>query len=56
MAAALVAREELVDEAALIEALRERYERVTGRPLAAACPPGCTCRGQTTSTIPEEDR
>jgi hypothetical protein len=25
--------------------LLERFERVTGRPLAAACPSWCTCRG-----------
>jgi hypothetical protein len=27
------------------EELLEQYERVYGRPLAAACPPGCSCRG-----------
>jgi hypothetical protein len=31
------------------EGLLERFERVTGRPLAAACPTGCTCRGQETA-------
>jgi hypothetical protein len=29
------------------EELREQYERVYGRPLAAACFPGCTCGGVT---------
>jgi hypothetical protein len=28
-----------------LERLLERFERVTGRPLAAACPAGCSCRG-----------
>jgi hypothetical protein len=27
------------------ESLLERFERVTGRPLATACPPRCSCRG-----------
>ncbi len=29
-----------------LEELLERFERVNGRPLVAACPPGCTCRGR----------
>ena len=29
----------------LEESLLERFERVTGRPLAQACPPRCSCRG-----------
>jgi len=29
----------------LQEGLTERFERVNGRPLVAACPPGCSCRG-----------
>jgi hypothetical protein len=30
----------------VLEELRERYERVYGRPLAEACLPGCSCRGE----------
>ena len=29
----------------LEETLLERFERVTGQPLAQACPPWCSCRG-----------
>jgi hypothetical protein len=25
--------------------LAEQYERLAGRPVAAACPPRCSCRG-----------
>jgi hypothetical protein len=35
----------------LAEGLAERFERVNGRPLVAACPPGCSCRG-----VPEGER
>jgi hypothetical protein len=35
----------------LPEGLAERFERVNGRPLVAACPPGCSCRG-----VPEGER
>lgn len=38
----------------LEESLLEQFERVTGRPLAAACPPWCSCRGQITAANPEE--
>jgi hypothetical protein len=38
----------------VLEDLREQYERVYGRPLAAACPPGCSCRGD--NTVEELDR
>jgi hypothetical protein len=31
--------------------LAERFERVNGRPLVAACPPSCSCRG-----VPEGER
>jgi hypothetical protein len=38
----------------LQESLLERFERLNGRPLAAACPTSCSCRGQTTTANPEE--
>jgi hypothetical protein len=38
----------------VLEELREQYERVYGRPLAAACPPGCSCRGD--SSVEELNR
>jgi hypothetical protein len=28
-----------------LEGLAKWFERVNGRPLVAACPPGCGCRG-----------
>jgi hypothetical protein len=40
----------------VLEDLREQYERVYGRPLAAACPPGCSCRGDNTVEDPEDRR
>jgi hypothetical protein len=33
-----------VDPTARLRALAEHYERVNGRPLAAACPADCSCR------------
>jgi hypothetical protein len=45
MAAPLMAREELADQVDMQKNLRERFQRVNGRPLAAACPARCTCRG-----------
>jgi hypothetical protein len=38
----------------LEESLRERFERLNGRPLVVACPTGCTCRGQAADAVPEQ--
>jgi hypothetical protein len=35
----------MATDSQVLEELREQYERVYGRPLVAACPPGCSCRG-----------
>jgi hypothetical protein len=51
-AAAKAWRELQADEIVTpLESLLERFERVTGRPLAEACPPRCSCRG-----VPDGDR
>ena len=36
-----------------LEELAERFERVNGRPLVAACPPGCSCRGVADTSQPD---
>ena len=36
----------MATDSQVLEELLERYERVNGRPLAAACPRGCSCRGE----------
>jgi hypothetical protein len=36
--------------------LAERFERVNGRPLVAACPPGCSCRGTPKGEQPDLPR
>jgi hypothetical protein len=37
----------------LEESLRERFERLNGRPLVVACPTDCSCRGQAADAVPE---
>jgi hypothetical protein len=52
--AAAAWRELQTDAPAPAETQGERFERVNGRPLVEACPPGCTCRGAPAPVLVQE--